>query len=85
MEERINSRCHKELISNELDFGNWIPNDYVLVLFKTGYCNAGNRHLIAAVDDEDDKERFNRNSKLAENIGYINKNKMLQDKPREDV
>ena len=47
-------------------------------------CNGGNRHLIA-VDDEDDKERFDRNSKLAANIGYINKNKMLQDKPREDV
>ena len=51
------SRCHKELISDKLDFGNWIPNDYVLVLFETGDCNGGNRHLIAKVDDEDDKKR----------------------------
>ena len=54
------SRCHKELISNKLDFGNWIPNDYVLVLFKTGNCNGGDRHLIATADDEDDKERCKR-------------------------
>jgi hypothetical protein len=49
-------RCHKELISNKLDFGNWIPNNYVLVLFEAGDCNGGDRHLIAAVDEEDDKE-----------------------------
>ena len=50
------SRCHKELISDKLDFGNWIPNDYVLVLFETGDCNGWDRHLIATVDDKDDKE-----------------------------
>jgi hypothetical protein len=60
LEERKGSRCHKELISNKLDLGNWIPNDYVLVLFETGDCNGLDRHLIATVDDEDDKERCQR-------------------------
>ena len=60
LEERKGSRCHKELISDKLDFGNWIPNDNVLVLFETGDCNGGDRHLIATVDDEDDKERCQR-------------------------
>ena len=50
------ARCHKDLISDKLDFGNWIPNDYVLVLFETGDCNGRDRHLIATVDDDDDKE-----------------------------
>ena len=56
LEEGKGSRCHKELVSDKLDFGNWIPNDYVLVLFETGDCNGRDRHLIAPVDDENDKE-----------------------------
>jgi hypothetical protein len=39
------TRRHKELISDKLDFGNWIPNDYVFVLFETGDCNGRDRHL----------------------------------------
>ena len=47
------SRCHKGLISHKLDFDNWIPYDYVLVISENGDCNGGNRRLIATVDDED--------------------------------
>ena len=38
------SHCDKEFVSDKLDFGNWIPDDCVFVLFQIGYSNSRDRH-----------------------------------------
>ena len=53
---QASSRCHEKLVSDQLDFGDWIPNNCIFVLFQTGDCNGGDRHLMALVVDDDDKD-----------------------------